>query len=96
MPLVEKIDENKSANESVSEQKKETSGAEIKKTEKTEEKPQVVKNEEKIEKSAETSPANIKKEEKPKAPEKKTITVTNQKIYFVYIGEDGTLSRKIM
>ena len=96
LPLVEKIDENKSADESVSEQKKENSGAEIKKTEKTEEKPQDVKNEEKIEKSAETSPANIKKEEKPKVPEKKTITVTNQKIYFVYIGEDGTLSRKMI
>ena len=45
LPLVEKIDENKSANESVSDQKKENSGTEIKKTEKTEEKPQVVKNE---------------------------------------------------
>ena len=70
LPLVEKIDENKSANKSLSEQK--------------------------IEKSAETSPANIKKEEKPKVPEKKTIIVTNQKIYFVYIGEDGTLSRKMI
>ncbi len=96
LPLVEKKYENKSANESVSEQKKENSGAGIKKIEKTEEKPQIVKNEEKIEKSAEKSPANIKKEEKPKVPEKKTITVTNQKIYFVYIGEDGTLSRKMI
>ena len=84
LPLVEKIDENKSADESVSEQKKENSGAEIKKTEKTEEKPQVVKNEEKIEKSAETSPVNIKKEEKPKVPEKKTITVLYSNISYLF------------
>lgn len=96
LPLVEKKYENKSAEESVYDQKKENSSAEIKKTEKTEEKPQVVKNEGKIEKGAENSPANIKKEEKTKDPEKKTITVTNQKIYFVYIGEDGTLSRKMI
>jgi len=82
LPSVEKKEENKFANKSVSGQKKENSSAEIKKAEKTEEKPQVVKNEE--------------KEEKPKIPEKKTISVTNQKIYFVYIGEDGTLSRKMI
>lgn len=96
LPSVEKIDENKSANEDVPDQKKQNPSEGIKKTEKTEEKPQVAKNEGKQEKSTENSPANIKKEEKTKAPEKKTITVTNQKIYFVYIGEDGTLSRKMI
>ncbi len=47
---------------------------------------------EKLQKKAEPA---VKKPAEPKK-EVKTVTVTNQKLYFVYIGEDGVVSRKVI
>lgn len=43
-----------------------------------------------------TETVTPKVEIKQKEPELKTITTVNRKLYFVYIGEDGVLSRKMI
>jgi len=66
------------------------------------EEPKVQSKTEEKETSKSETPAQTKNEEKPKTenkveqPKPVTKTVVNQKLYFVYIGEDGVVSRKVI
>ncbi|HAC32142.1 MAG TPA: hypothetical protein DCF70_05900 [Treponema sp.] len=66
------------------------------------EEPKVQSKTEEKETSKSETVAQIKNEEKPKTenkveqPKPVTKTVVNQKLYFVYIGEDGVVSRKVI
>ena len=66
------------------------------------EEPKVQSKTEEKETSKSETVAQTKNEEKPKTenkveqPKPVTITVVNQKLYFVYIGEDGVVSRKVI
>ena len=66
------------------------------------EEPKVQSKTEEKETSKSETVAQTQNEEKPKTenkveqPKPVTITVVNQKLYFVYIGEDGVVSRKVI
>ncbi len=61
---------------------------------KVEEKKEEVKTEPVVEKPKTTEVKKVQEPVVEKKPEVKTITTVSQKLYLVYIGEDGSLSRK--